>query len=847
MDISRRGFVKATAVALASAAAAGTMSSLVGCASGEGQSTTAASGDGQKYTSVCRFCGCGCGVICEVKDNKLISVTGDPDNESNKGLNCVKGYYLAKIMYGDDRLTTPMIREDKSTKGTGEGLREASWDEALDLVSSKLKETWKSDKSRLAFWLSGQQPITEGYACAKFIKAGLLSNNVDPNARLCMASAVVAFMNVFQTDEPAGSYSDLDEADVFVTWGANMAEAHPMLYSRLTARKLSGEGVKHYDLGTIRTRTSASADKTMIFHPNTDLAIANCIANYLVSEKKYDEAFVNDHLQFKQGTEDIGNSFEDGYDKSEIGSKVDAVSPITFEEYAARLEPYTFEYTSQLSGVAVEDLKELAEVFADPNKKVMSLWTMGVNQHNRGTWMNHCIYNIHLLTGRYARPGDGAFSLTGQPTACGTAREVGTFSHRLPADLVVKNPDHRRYTEAIWDLPNGYLDAIEKPGYHTVKMFRELSKGGIDFLWSAHNNWAVSMPNLTRFLGRGDLKGINDAFICVSEVYPTLSCQYADVVLPAAMWVEREGAFGNGERRTAVFEKAVDAPGEAKWDLWMLMEVAKRVLAGEQIGGEDAFNHLFGAWYDAEAGAFKGTDREVCSSIWEEYRTFSNPSLNPDAEAINAEAKLKMEAKQLAPYEEYIYNHGLTWPVREVDGKWLPTLWRFCDGPQEDGFDQYGVETYGEHDKAGGVSFYKSADKKPSAVFRPYEPPAEEPSDEYPFWFCTGRLLEHWHTGSMTRRVPELNRALPEALLDMNPADCERLGVTDGDRVRLTSRFGTCDITVSTAGRTRPPAGMVFAPFFAEETLINLVVQDTYCPLSKEPDFKKTCVSIEKI
>ena len=330
MDISRRGFVKATAVALASAAAAGTMSSLVGCASGEGQSTTAASGDGQKYTSVCRFCGCGCGVICEVKDNKLISVTGDPDNESNKGLNCVKGYYLAKIMYGDDRLTTPMIREDKSTKGTGEGLREASWDEALDLVSSKLKETWKSDKSRLAFWLSGQQPITEGYACAKFIKAGLLSNNVDPNARLCMASAVVAFMNVFQTDEPAGSYSDLDEADVFVTWGANMAEAHPMLYSRLTARKLSGEGVKHYDLGTIRTRTSASADKTMIFHPNTDLAIANCIANYLVSEKKYDEAFVNDHLQFKQGTEDIGNSFEDGYDKSEIGSKVDAVSPITF-------------------------------------------------------------------------------------------------------------------------------------------------------------------------------------------------------------------------------------------------------------------------------------------------------------------------------------------------------------------------------------------------------------------------------------------------------------------------------------------------------------------------------------
>ena len=205
MDISRRAFVKATAVALASAAAAGSLASMTGCAGGGSGSTGAASGgEGQKHTAVCRFCGCGCGVICEVKDGKLVSVTGDPENLSNKGLNCVKGYYLGKILYGDDRLTKPLIREDKATKGTDEGLREATWDEALELVSAKLKETWKADKTRLAFWLSGQQPITEGYACAKFIKAGLLSNNVDPNARLCMASAVVGFMNVFQTDEPAG-------------------------------------------------------------------------------------------------------------------------------------------------------------------------------------------------------------------------------------------------------------------------------------------------------------------------------------------------------------------------------------------------------------------------------------------------------------------------------------------------------------------------------------------------------------------------------------------------------------------------------------------------------------------
>lgn len=852
MDITRRKFVKASAIALASAAAGGTMGALSGCGTESGAPAAAASADAAgtvKTVGVCRFCGCGCGVIVEAKDGRLVSVTGDPENGSSRGLNCVKGYYLANALYGDDRLTKPLIRDDKATKGTDGGLREATWDEALDLVAARLKETWKADKSRLAFWGSGQQPIVEGYATAKFWKAGLLSNNIDPNARLCMASAVVGFMNIFQTDEPAGCYADIDETDVFVTWGANMAEAHPMLYSRLTARKLADSNVRHYDVTTLTTRTSASADKVLQFAPGSDIAIANAIANYLIQNNLYDREFVADHIQFKQGAENIGNAFEDGYDASEAGKTVDSVENITFEQFAARLAPYTLEYAEEVSGVPAADIQELAEVFADKSRKVLSLWTMGVNQHNRGTWMNHCIYNIHFLTGRYALPGDGAFSLTGQPSACGTAREVGTFSHRLPADLLVAKAPHRRYSEAIWNLPEGYLDAIEKPGMHTVKMFRELSKGNVDFLWTAHNNWAVSMPNLTRFLGRGDSdkQGIFDCFICASEVYPTLSTQYADVVLPAAMWVEREGAFGNGERRTAVFEKAIDPPGEAQWDLWMLMEIAKRVLEGETIGGQDAFDLLFGAVYDKQAGQFKGSQREVCRTLWEEYRTFSNPQLNEKAAAINAAEKLKMEAKQLAPYDLYIENHGLTWPVREVNGQWLPTLWRFCDGPQEDGFDQLGVQQYGEQDLAAGVSFYKSADHKPSAVFRPYEPPAEVPSQEYPFWFCTGRLLEHWHTGSMTRRVPELHRALPSALLDMNPADCERLGLKDGDRARVTSRYGSFEITVSTAGRTVPPEGMAFAPFFADETLVNLAVQDVYCPLSKEPDFKKTCVAIEKI
>ncbi len=883
MDVSRRQFVKATAISLAMAAAGGSLALSAQDAFATSSSKAASSSAGSAgskgtvTSGVCRYCGCGCGVLVETNsEGRVVAVTGDPENRSSKGLNCVKGYYLSKALYGEDRLTVPLIRDDPSTKGTGSGLREATWEEALELAAGKLKEAWEKEttdkdgnavkgSSRIAFWGSGQMPITEGYALSKFWKAGLLSNNIDPNARLCMASAVVGFMNVFQTDEPAGCYADLENADVFVTWGANMAEAHPILYSRLTAHKISDPKVQHFDLGTLRTRTSATADKMLLFRPGTDIAIANAILKYLIDNKLYDEAFIGDHVIFKTGTEDIGNAFEDGYDKSDVGQTVDAVEVVEFDEWVKKLEPYTLEYASELSGVPAEDIEELARVFGDPDKKVMSLWTMGVNQHNRGTWMNHCIYNIHLLTGKIAKPGNGPFSLTGQPTACGTAREVGTFSHRLPADLIVANAQHRRYTEAIWDLPEEYLDAIQAPGFHTVKIFREMSKGNIDFLWTAHNNWAVSMPNLTRFLGlKDEYKGIFDTFVVVNEVYPTKSTDYADVVFPVAMWVEKEGQFGNAERRTTVFQKAANPPGEAQWDIWVLMQMAQRVLDGHEIDGQDAFDRLFGFVWDKTAkspngleGNFvEGEDQTAVNrALWEEYRIFSNPELNEKALAINNNdanneewGKLKMEAKQLAPYDEYIKQHGIAWPVREVDGKWVETNWRFSAGAQEDGFDPIGIEKYGKEGLAGDVCFYKSGGKemKASVVFRPYEPPAYEPNDEYPFWLCTGRVLEHWHSGSMTGRVPELQRAVPEGLIYMNKQDCEDLGIKSGDMVKITSPYGETKVRATTDKRFDPEPGMTFVAMHDNEVLVNLVVQDVYCPLSKEPDFKKTTIRIEK-
>ena len=844
-NISRRHFLKSVAVASALATLKPSQ------AKAEEEKKPAK--DGLVWTQApCRFCGVGCGVLVGVKDGKVVAIQGNPANRSNKGYNCIKGYHLAEACHGKDRLAKPLIRRDKSTKGTDEGLEETSWEEVLDLAAQKLKEAWKKDKSRIGFWGSGQQTITEGYVISKFWKAGLLSNNIDPNARLCMASAVVSFMDQFQTDEPAGCYDDIDQADVFITIGANMAEAHSVLFSRLCARKIKDPKVVHYDLATNTTRTGRHADKLMIMRPQSDLAITNAISNYLIQNKFYNEDFVREQVQFKRGTENIGHAYKDDYDVTE-GKDAGKTESISFEEYAELLAPYTLVYASELSGVSVEDLETLCETYADPNLKVLTLWTMGVNQHSRGTWVNNNINNIHLLTGKIAQPGCGPFSLTGQPSACGTAREVGVFSHRLPADLVVANPQHRRYTEAIWKLPKNYLDEISKPGYHTVKMFRELSNGNIDFLWTANTNWASSMPNTTRFLGiDGKHTGIMDAFVAVNEVYPTESTRYADVVFPCAMWVEHEGQFGNGERRTAIIQKAVDAYGESKPDIWIMLNIAERVLEGETIDGKDAFDHLFGFVWDKEKHDFKEGEVEANKALFEEYRIFSNPHLMPEAQAINKnesgefDGPLKMEAKQLAPYDVYLKESGLTWPVREVDGKWIQTKWRFHEGKQEEGFDQYGVEMYGESSKPNNISFYKSKDKRPSIIFRPHEDPAEMPDEQYPFWFCTGRLLEHWHTGSMTMRVDELRRALPEALLYMNDADMRKLKINAGDMVKVTSRHGSFEAHVSNDGRVVPEPGHTFACFFDKRVPINRAVHEYYCPLSKEPDFKKTCINIEK-
>lgn len=722
----------------------------------------------------CRFCGVGCGVLVGIENGKAVAVKGDPKSSVNKGLCCVKGYHSVIAMYGKDRLTKPLVKKNGKYVTT-------TMDEALELIASKMKETIKNHgKDSVSIYGSGQWTIPDGYVASKLFKGCIGTNNVEANARLCMASAVTGFLTSFGMDEPMGCYDDIDHADVFVLWGNNMAEMHPVLFSRLLDQRLK-KSVKIIDLATRTTRTSVAADKSILFLPQTDLALANAICYEIINNGWVNNTFVEKHCNFSKGLTNMGYGLEDKYKFNDKPEKID------FEAYKKFLEDYTPEKVAKISGVSVKDIKYLASYYGDPNKKVMSLWCMGVNQHTRGTWMNNLIYNIHLLTGKISTPGNSPFSLTGQPSACGTVREVGTLTHKLPHGVVM-NEKHRELAAKIWDVPVENIDP--KPTFHTVEMFRALDRGDIRFMWIQVTNPMVTIPKLKRYREGAKKEG---RFIVVSDIYPTPTTDIADVILPSAMWIEREGMYGNSERLTQHFEQMVDPPGEAMSDTWQLIEIAKR------MGYEKQFYYK------------KDTHIE---EIYNEYRKHHDNNKH-----------------NLAPLAVLKENSGMHWPY--VDGK--PTKWRF--NSKYDPACSNG-ETF---------HFYGKPDGKAVIWQRPYEPAAEAPDEAYPFWLNTGRVVEHWHTGSMTRRIPVLHKAMPKAYVELNPEDAKRMQIKNGDKVRLTTRRGQIVMPASINERGVPAPMQVFVPFFDESLLINDITLDSFCPISKEPDYKKCAVNVEKV
>ncbi|MBI3991184.1 MAG: molybdopterin-dependent oxidoreductase, partial [Candidatus Omnitrophica bacterium] len=490
---------------------------------------------------------------------------------------------------------------------------------------------------------------------------------------------------------------------------------------------------------------------------------------------------------------------------------------LSFEEFKGFLEDYKPQDVERVTGVGKEKIIMATRLFAE-SKATMSLWTMGLNQRKWGTWANNLMYNLHLLTGKICKPGSTALSMTGQPNACGGVREQGMLSHVLPGHRSVKNPGHRREMEEIWGVPSGSIS--EKPGLHTVKMFDELG-GKIKLIWIACSNPAQTLPDLNKYLPK-----FKKAFVIVQDIFPptqvqknefpNITAEYADIFLPSAFWIEKGGVFGNTERRSSLTEKMIDPPHGLKSDGDIFIEVARRMGYGK---------------------FFQYPDME---SVWDEY---IHSTRGTDLDLSGASYS-------------YLRNNGSAqWPILSESEGGSERRYQYPE-------DKY-LKSLFDSGKAqidnDGVYFYGFKDGRAKIFKRPHNEPAEKPDEHYPFYLTTGRVVHHWHTGTMTMRVPWFKKMVKEAFVEVNIEDTKKINIRNGDKVRIISRRGEVILKAKTVDTKTnrikgieerlsiPRPGVVFVPFFDPLRLINLVCIDAVDDMSKEPEYKICAVRIEKV
>ncbi len=751
MSITRREFLKYTAATSAVMALSGRFS----FAAAEG-----AGGVDKWVKGVCRFCGTGCGVMVGVKGGKVVTVKGDPNNH-NAGFLCLKGALMPPIIYAKERVTKPLIRKNGQ-------LTPASWDEAMNLVVAKFKETMQQGGPQaVGYYGSGQALTEETYLAGKIFKAGLKSNNVDGNPRLCMASAVGGYVTTYGKDEPMGSYSDIDAATCMFIVGSNTSECHPVLFRRIADRKQADPNVKIIVVDPRKTNTARIADIHLAFRPGTDLALLNSMAYVIIKEEMDEPRF---HSQYVSFMDNEGN-------------------PKTFDDYKKFLEDYTPEKASQLTGIPAESIIKVAKIFAQSSAS-MSMWCMGINQRTKGVAANNLLSNLHLLTGQIGKPGATPFSLTGQPNACGGVRDTGGLSHLLPAGRQIANKAHRNEMEKLWGLPPDSLNP--EPGYHTVAMFDALRDGKLKALLILCTNPAQSLPNLNRYL---EALSRPDKFICLIEAFSDAeTMKYADVVLPPAFWCERDGVYGCTERRYALIEKAIEPPGECRPSVNILVDFALKM------------------GVDPKLVNFKNAE-----DVWNEWREVAKPT------TYNFYGMTRERLRKAS---------GLLWPCPSEDHP--GTKIRYVRGEDPNIPPDFPKKYH----------FYGKPDGKATIWFRPYQGAAEEPDQEFPFVLTTGRVLDHWHTGTMTMKVPELRRSFSKAYVEINTEDAKKLGISMGDKVLLETRRGKMVFEARVGDVCRP--GLVFVPWFDANLPINKLTIQAFDPISKQPEFKICATKVSK-
>ena len=720
--------------------------------------------------TLCPYCGVGCGLEVlppalpgkktnrDEQGNLLWRVRGDRAHPSSKGQVCVKGATVSSAL-DKGRLKHPMYRPSLDLP-----FKQISWDEAFDLIANRiqhLRQTQGPDS--ICMYGSGQFQTEDYYTAQKLLKGCLGTNNFDANSRLCMSSAVAGYIQSFGSDGPPTCYDDLEQTDCAFLIGTNTAECHPIVFNRLKKHHKSNRKVKMIVVDPRKTPTAEAADLHLAIKPGTDMHLLNGIAHLLMRWRMYDGLFIDDCTQ-------------------------------GFIEYSKVIKHYPPELVARECGIRINDLEKAAELWGK-SKKVLSLWSMGVNQSTEGTAKVRTIINLHLMTGNIGKPGAGPFSLTGQPNAMG-GREAGGLSHILPGYRLVKNPIHRAELEKIWGVEPGSISP--KPGLSAWEMIEGLEQGQVGLFWVAATNPAVSMPDIERT--KKALKK-SPFTVCQDAYYPTETTEFAHLVLPAAQWGEKSGVMTNSERMVTFCPAFKDPVGEGKADWEIFAEVGRRI----------GFEKQFSATSSAEVYAeFVSTTRDrLC-----------------DVTGLSHERLVELGPVQW-PFPDSCAidpNNPRKAPSSPVDLRAPKRLYEDFNFATPNKLAQF-------------ASFHAKG-------------LAEPPNPEYPLVLTTGRLYEHWHTQTRTGRIPKIAAMHPNPFIEIHPKDAKMIGVKDGGWVEVTSSRGNAVLEAMVTKAIAP--GTVFMPMhwgflWADNAEVNALTHPEACPISLEPELKACAVNVVAI
>jgi len=676
----------------------------------------------RKVSTICPYCGVGCNIELNIKDNRIVRVTSPANGVVNQGRLCVKGKFGFDFVHSPERLTTPLIRDGE--RGDGK-FREASWEEGLDLVAKRLTEIKnRAGADSLAILSSAKCTTEENYLMQKFARAVLGTNNVDHCARLCHASTVTGLSAAFGSAAMTNSIAELRDADCIFIIGSNTSENHPIIALEVM------EAVRH---GTTKLIVADPRQIRMVDYahiwlrqkPGTDVALINGMLHIIIAENLYNADFVQARTE-------------------------------GFEELSEAVMEYPPSIVSQITGVAADDLCQAARLYAQ-SPRACILFSMGITQHTTGTDNVLALANLAMLTGQLGRESTGVCPLRGQNNVQG-ACDMGALPNLFPGYQSVTDEANRGKFEQAWGV-----SLPDTPGLTVVEMMHEAEAGQIKGMYIMGEDPILSDPNSTRVVRA--LKNLD--FLVVQDIFLSETAKFADVVLPGVSFAEKDGTFTNTERRIQRVNKSIEPIGDSKPDWLIISELASRL--GYTMTYKDP-----------------GEIMEEIASLTPIYGGVHYDRLN-----------------QL----------GLQWPCRNRDDP--------------------GTKYLHEGRFTRGLGKFHPT---------PYREPFELPDEDYPFILTTGRILYHWHGGTLSRHSPGLAEIRPEAEVELNPQDAEKLHCSDGDLVELASRRG--EILVKVKVTDKSPQGVVFMTFHFKEAPANRLTVDALDPVAKIPEFKVCSVKI---